>query len=200
MKIHTVKAEKKSGALKKEDQLAWKIAGLAAKTKDSDLDADVAGMVKNRIIDNAAIALAAVNEHAVAVARDKALVSRGTGKATIYGLPQKETFGPREAAFANAVAVRFRDQDDTYLAAEYSHPDDNISPLLAVAQQMDIPGKDLIRGIGVAYEVHVALAGTGEGTGICLHKHKVDHMTHIAAATAAGIGAMLRLPVEQIYQ
>jgi 2-methylcitrate dehydratase len=199
MKTHIVKAEKRSGDLKKEDQLAWKIADLAAKTKDADLDADVVDMIKNRIIDNAAIALAAANEHAVVVARDKALASRGTGKATIYGLASDETFGPKEAAFVNAVAVRFRDQDDTYLAAEYSHPDDNISPILAVAQQLDIPGKDVIRGIGVAYEVHVALVGTGSGTGICLHKHKVDHMTHIAAATAAGIGSMLRLPVEQIY-
>lgn len=199
MKIHTVKAEKRSGDLKKEDQLAWKLAQLAHSTQDSDLDADVVDMVKNRIIDNAAIALAAINEHAVVVARDKALATRGVGKATLYGLAAGETVGPREAAFVNAVAVRFRDQDDTYLAAEYSHPDDNISPVLAVAQQLDISGRDLVRGIAVAYEIHVALVGTGEGTGICLHKHKVDHMTHIAAATAAGIGAMLKLPVEQIY-
>ena len=59
--------------------------------------------------------------------------------------------------------------------------------------------RDVIRGIAVAYEVHVALVGTGNGTGICLHKHKVDHMTHIAAASAAGIGAMLKMPVEQVY-
>lgn len=199
MQIHIVKAEKKSGSLKKEDQLAWKIADLAAKTKDSDLPAETVDMVKNRIIDNAAIALAAANEHAVVVARDRALASKGTGLATIYGLKKDETFGPREAAFVNAVAVRFRDQDDTYLAAEYSHPDDNISPILAVAQQLGIGGQDMIRGIAVAYEVHVALVGTGDGTGICLHKHKVDHMTHIAAASAAGIGSMLNMPVEQIY-
>lgn len=199
MKIHTVKFHPEKALLKKQDQLAWKIAALAAATKDEDLDADVVDMVKNRIIDNAAIAIAAVNEHAVTVARDKAMASEGIGRATIYGLPKTRLFGPREAAFVNAVAVRFRDQDDTYLAAEYSHPDDNISPILAVAQQLGIGGKDLIRGIAVAYEVHVALVGTGNGTGICLHKHKVDHMTHIAAASAAGLGAMLRLPVEQIY-
>lgn len=199
MKKHTVKFHPEKALLKKQDQLAWKLAELAVNTKDADLDADVVDMVKNRIIDNAAIALAAVNEHAVVVARQKALASRGTGKATVYGLSPTETFGPREAAFANAVAVRFRDQDDTYLAAEYSHPDDNISPILAVAQQLGIGGKDVIRGIAVAYEVHVALVGTGDGTGICLHKHKVDHMTHIAAASAAGIGAMLKLPVEQVY-
>ncbi len=199
MKIHTVQAEKKSGDLKKEDQLAYKIAKLAFDTKDSDLPDDTIDMVKNRIIDNAAIAIAALNERAVTVARDKALATRGTGKATIYGLGKGAYFAPREAAFANAVAVRFRDQDDTYLAAEYSHPDDNISPILAVAQHLDIPGRDVLRGIAVAYEIHVALVGTGEGTGICLHKHKVDHMTHIAAATAAGIGSMLRLPLDQVY-
>ena len=199
MKTHIVKAERKSGSLKKEDQLAWKLAELAVNTKDSDLDPDVVDMVKNRIIDNAAIAVAALNEVPVAVARDKAYAARGMGKATIYGAPKGETFGPREAAFINAVAVRFRDQDDTYLAAEYSHPDDNISPILAVAQQLDIPGKDVLRGIAVAYEIHVALVGTGGGTGICLHKHKVDHMTHIAAASAAGIGAMLKLPIDQVY-
>ena len=199
MKIHTVRFHPEKDMLKKQDQLAWKLAELAVNTKDADLDHDVVDMVKNRIIDNAAIALAAVNEHAVVVARDKALTTRGSGLATIYGLPPCDTFGVREAAFVNAVAVRFRDQDDTYLAAEYSHPDDNISPLLAIAQQLGIGGKDLIRGIAVAYEVHVALVGTGNGTGICLHKHKVDHMTHIAAATAAGAGAMLRLPVEQVY-
>jgi len=199
MKIHTVKFHPEKSLLKKEDQLAWKIAKLAADTKDEDLDADVVDMVKNRIIDNAAISIAAVNEHAVVVARDKALATAGAGKATVYGLPKTQTFSPREAAFANAVAVRFRDQDDTYLAAEYSHPDDNISAIIAVAQQLGIGGKDVIRGIAVAYEIHVALVGTGNGTGICLHKHKVDHMTHIAAASAAGMGAMLRLPLLQIY-
>jgi 2-methylcitrate dehydratase len=199
MRIHTVKAESKSGALPKESQLAYKLATLAAQTSDADLDADVVDMVKNRIIDNAAIAIAALNEHPVVVARDKALSSKGVGRATIYGVGADESFGVREAAFMNAVAVRFRDQDDTYLAAEYSHPDDNISPILAVAQQMGVSGQDIIRGIAVAYEVHVALVGTGDGTGICLHKHKVDHMTHIAAASAAGMGAMLKMPIDQIY-
>ncbi|MDD9899688.1 MAG: MmgE/PrpD family protein [Alphaproteobacteria bacterium] len=199
MKTHTVRFHPEKDLLKKEDQLAWKLAVLARETRDADLDDDVVDMVKNRIIDNAAISVAALNEHAVTVARDKALASEGQGRATIYGIGPGRTFGPREAAFVNAVAVRFRDQDDTYLAAEYSHPDDNISPILAVAQQLGIGGRDVIRGIAVAYEVHVALVGTGEGTGICLHKHKVDHMTHIAAATAAGIGAMLQMPLEQIY-
>ena len=41
------------------------------------------------------------------------------------------------AAWANAVAVRELDYHDTFLAADYSHPGDNIAPLVAVAQQLD---------------------------------------------------------------
>lgn len=199
MKIHTVKAEKKSGDLKKQDQLAWKLAEIAVKAKDVPLDPESVEMVKCRFIDNAAISIGAINQQAVMVARDKAMSSEGTGKATIYGLDPARTFDPSRAAFANAVAVRFLDQDDTYLAAEYSHPDDNISPILAAAQNLGIGGDELLRGVIVAYEIHVALVGTGNGTGICLHKHKVDHMTHIAAATAAGIGSMLGLSLDETY-
>ena len=202
MITHTVQVENTSGDLQPEEQLAWKIAHLAsesAKPHSQTLESDVKDMVRNRIIDNAAIAIAAINEAPVVVARTKALHSEGSGGATVYGLATNRRFSPEKAAFANAVAVRYLDQDDTYLAAEYSHPDDNISPLLAVAQHMNVTGLDLIRGIVIAYEIQVALVGTGNGTGISLHEYKVDHMTHIAAATASGLGSMLKLPTEQIY-
>lgn len=195
--VHSVRAENQSGDLARHDQLAWKLAELATQAKSQPLDAASVEMAKNRIIDNAAIALGAANERAVAVARGEGRLVAGAGKATIWGL--KGGFHPLAAAFANAVAVRFLDNDDTYLAAEYSHPDDNISPVIAAAQQAGVSGEDLLRGIIVAYEVHVALVGTGNGTGICLHKHKVDHMTHIAAGTAAGISSMLGLSTEQAY-
>lgn len=195
--IHSVKSENQSGDLAIHEQLAWKLAELANRAKLQQLDGEAVEMAKNRIIDNAAIALGAANERAVVVARGEGRLSAGAGKATIWGL--NEGFHPLAAGFANAVAVRFLDNDDTYLAAEYSHPDDNISPVIAVAQHVGVSGEDLLRGIIVAYEVHVALVGTGNGTGICLHKHKVDHMTHIAAGTAAGISSMLGLSTEQTY-
>ena len=200
MLIHTVKSEKKSGDLVKFRQLAWKIAEVATKAEVVPLDPDVVEMVKCRLIDNAAIALGAINQDAVVTAREDAQYGDVSDQgATIYGLGPDEIHSFERAAFANAVAVRFLDQDDTYLAAEYSHPDDNISPILAVAQKMGIGGDRLIRGIAVAYEIQVALVGTGNGTGICLHEHKVDHMTHIAAGTAAGICSMLGLSQEQTY-
>ena len=159
--IHTVAVEKASGELAREQQLAWKLAELATRAKEAPQDDEAVAMAKNRIIDNAAIALGAANETAVRVARADALASQGTGSATIWGLTEK--FAPVPAAFANSVAVRFLDNDDCYLAAEYSHPDDNISPIIAVGQQLGVSGADILRGVVVAYEVHVALVGTGDG-------------------------------------
>ena len=110
-------------------------------------------------------------------------------------LIQKKKFDCEWAAWANGTAVRELDFHDTFLAADYSHPGDNIPPLLAVAQQNKKSGMDLLRGIITAYEVQVNLV-----KGICLHKHKVDHIAHLGPSVAAGIGAMLRLNTNIIYQ
>ena len=47
----------------------------------------------------------------------------------------------------------------------------------------------------VAYEVQTALV-----QGIPLQRHRIDHMAHLGPAVAAGLGAMLRLPVSVIYE
>ena len=91
--------------------------------------------------------------------------------------------------------MRELDYHDTFLAAEYSHPGDNIPPLVAVAQQLGVRGNDLIRGLATAYEIQIDLV-----KGICLHEHKIDHVAHLGPSVAAGLGTMLRLDVDTIYQ
>ena len=102
---------------------------------------------------------------------------------------------PEWAAWANSVAVRELDFHDTFLAAEYSHPGDNIPPLLAVAQHVGCSGQDLVRAIATAYEVQVDLS-----RGISLHAHKIDHVAHLGPSVAAGLGTLLHLPTEVVYQ
>ena len=63
-----------------------------------------------------------------------------------------------------------------------------------MAQQLDVRGSDLIRGIATAYEVQMDLV-----RGICLHEHKIDHVAHLGPSVAAGLGTMLRLDPETIY-
>ena len=84
---------------------------------------------------------------------------------------------------------------DTFLAADFGHPGDNIPPILAVAQSAGKSGQDLIRGIAAAYEIQIDLMRS-----ICLHEHHIDHIAHLCPAQAAGIGALLDLPAEIIYQ
>ncbi len=193
MQKHIVRVYPSKERLPREEQLAWKLARVG--TDEAPIDEEAAEMVINRIIDNAAVAVAALNRPPVANARTQALAHPNPGGATLFGLPSTQRFSCEWAAWANGVAVRELDFHDTFLAADYSHPADNIPPILAVAQQTGRSGADVLRGILAAYEVHISLVKA-----ICLHKHKKDHIAHLAPAATVGIGAMLGLPTEIIYQ
>lgn len=193
MKNHTLRVYPSKENLPREEQLAWKFAELA--TDPVDVDKDVEDMIINRIIDNASVAIAAINRGPVASARSQALAHPRKGGAQVFGLPSDQTFSPEWAAWANGTAVRELDMHDTFLAADYSHPGDNIPPILAVGQTLNKSGVDLLKGLATGYEIHVNLV-----KGICLHKHKKDHIAHLCPAQAAGIGTLLGLPTERIYQ
>jgi 2-methylcitrate dehydratase len=193
MITHEVRVHPSKSALKREDQLAWKIAAVAAdKVK---VQRDVTDMIVNRIIDNAAVAIASVNRAAPTSARGMALGHPRKGGATVFGVPPRQRVSPEWAAWANGTAVRELDMHDTFLAADYSHPGDNIPPILAVAQTAGRTGADLIRGIATGYEIQIDLVRA-----ICLHEHKIDHIAHLCPAQAAGIGTLLGLKPEVIYQ
>ena len=155
MKNIIVKTYPSSSLLKKEDQLAWKIAEIAS--DNAKLDKPAIEMVINRIIDNASVAIASLNRKSVISSREMALKHPKKNGATLFGVNSKKKFDCEWAAWANGTAVRELDFHDTFLAADYSHPGDNIPSLLAVAQQKKKSGMDLLRGIITAYEVQVNL-------------------------------------------
>ena len=188
-----VKVHPSSANLKKEDQLAWKIAEIAS--DKSRAGGEAIEMVINRIIDNASVAVASFNRRPVVSAREMALAHPRKNGSTLFGLNPRIKVHCEWAAWANGTAVRELDYHDTFLAADYSHPGDNIPPLLAVAQQKNCNGIDLIRSILTAYEVQVNLV-----KGICLHEHKIDHIAHLGISVAAGLGTLLKLDTEIIYQ
>jgi 2-methylcitrate dehydratase len=194
VKLHPVRVYASDEPLPREDQLAWKIAEVAAEKIDAT-DA-VADMVINRIIDNASVATASLRRGPIISSRSQAAahpVSRGGRGSTVFGTT--ELTSPEWAAWANGVAVRELDYHDTFLAAEYSHPGDNIPPILAVAQHTGKSGADLLRGIVTGYEIQIDLAKA-----ISLHQYKIDHVAHLGPSAAAGIGTLLGLPTETIFQ
>jgi len=188
-----VKVYPSASKLKKKQQLAWKIAEIAS--DKAKLNEDAIDMVINRIIDNASVAIASFNRKPVISAREMALAHPRKNGSTVFGINSKKKFDCEWAAWANGTAVRELDFHDTFLAADYSHPGDNIPPILAVAQQKKMSGKDLIRGILTGYEVQVNLV-----KGICLHEHKIDHIAHLGPSVAAGLGSLLKLNTDTIYQ
>lgn len=190
MRIHHVRTRRSADDFPRTEHLAHKIARVAA--DPVPVPADTEAMVLNRIIDNAAVSAAAVLRRPVTVARTQALAHPRRPGAAVFGVDGG--YSAEWAAWANGVTVRELDFHDTFLAADYSHPADNIPALVAVAQQLGLGGADLIRGIATAYEIHIALV-----RGICLHEHKIDHVAHLGPAAAAGLGTLLRLDPDTIY-
>ncbi|WP_295034133.1 MmgE/PrpD family protein [uncultured Microbacterium sp.] len=193
---HHLRVHRSDEQLAREGQLAWRIAEIAA--DPVEVDADVVDMIINRVIDNASVAAASLTRAPVSAARQQALdhpVSVNGSGSTVFGCALERRTSPEWAAWANGVAVRELDYHDTFLAAEYSHPGDNIPPILAVAQHVGADGRALVRGIATGYEIQVDLVKA-----ISLHAHKIDHVAHLGPSAAAGIGTLLGLPVETIYQ
>ena len=157
---HKVKVYPSKIKLSKKNQLAWKIAEIGS--DNAKLNKDSIEMVINRIIDNASVAIASLNRKPVISAREMAKSHLRKDGSTIFGIDSKKKFDCEWAAWSNGTAVRELDFHDTFLAADYSHPGDNIPPLISVAQQNKKNGLDLLRGIITAYEVQVNLV-----KGIC---------------------------------
>ncbi|MFG1780868.1 2-methylcitrate dehydratase PrpD [Rhodococcus oryzae] len=191
MKTHLVRTHRSAEEFPKPEHLAWKIAEVATDTVE--VPAATSEMIVNRIIDNAAVAAASLVRRPVANARAQAQAHPYGPGSTVFGTGG--TFSPEWAAWANGVAVRELDFHDTFLAAEYSHPGDNIPPILAVAQHAGRSGADLVRGLATGYEIQVDLVRA-----ICLHEHKIDHVAHLGPSVAAGIGTLLGLDTETVYQ
>ncbi|WP_448721244.1 MmgE/PrpD family protein [Microbacterium natoriense] len=193
---HHVRVHRSDENLERSDQLAWKIAEVAVDRVE--VEPAVVDMIINRIIDNASVAAASLTRAPIIAARAQAFshpVSSGGHGANLFGAALERRTSPEWAAWANGVAVRELDYHDTFLAAEYSHPGDNIPPILAVAQHAGKDGRALVRGIATGYEIQMDLVRA-----ICLHKHKIDHVAHLGPSAAAGIGTLLGLDAETIYQ
>lgn len=124
MHVHSVRTRRSAEEFPRDQHLAWKIAEIAS--DPVAVPADTAAMVINRVIDNAAVSAASVIRRPVTVARRQAQAHPAAPGAHVFGIGGG--YSAEWAAWANGVAVRELDFHDTFLAADYSHPGDNIPP------------------------------------------------------------------------
>ena len=129
---YQVRPQKPGERLAREDQLAWKIAEIAA--DQAPLDPDAADMAAMRIIDDWAVAIAALDRPSVISAQAAALAYRRDDGAGLIGLGRHARVDPFWGGYANATTIRELDFNDSFFAIDSSHPGDVIGPIAAVAE------------------------------------------------------------------
>ena len=75
--------------IEKKKQLAWLLASMAAQPWDSNQS--INEMVGNRLIDNAGVAIAAINRDPVCVARSQAMFHKNKNGSTLFGFKHAKT-------------------------------------------------------------------------------------------------------------
>jgi 2-methylcitrate dehydratase len=105
---------------------------------------------------------------------------------------------PVQAAFNIGAAIRWLDFNDTWLAAEWGHPSDNLGGILATADWLSRNGtplsmRDVLTAMIKAHEIQgvIALENSFNRVGL-------DHVVLVKVATTAVVAQMLGLSREAI--
>jgi 2-methylcitrate dehydratase len=105
---------------------------------------------------------------------------------------------PINAAFNIGAMIRWLDFNDTWLAAEWGHPSDNLGGILAVADYLSRSGKavsvrDVLTGMIKAHEIQGVLALENS-----FNRVGLDHVLLVRVASTAVVTALLGGSREQI--
>src|SRR5258706_14104832 len=100
---------------------------------------------------------------------------------------------PVQAAFNIGAAIRWLDFNDTWLAAEWGHPSDNVGGILAVADWLSRNGtpllmRDVLTAMIKAHEIQGVLALENS-----FNRVGLDHVVLVKVATTAVVAQMLGL-------
>ena len=121
-----------------------------------ELGPDVVHQVKRTMVDTVGCAIGGYDSLPAEIARGIAKDVRGGLPSRLLGSALTTT--PDLAAFANGVAVRYLDCNDSYFSPGGGHPSDMISAVLALANPLESDGPAVITAIALAYEVFCRLS------------------------------------------
>ena len=110
---------------------------------------------------------------------------------------------PIQAAFNIGAMIRWLDFNDTWLAAEWGHPSDNLGGILAVADWLSrraiaagkkpLVMKDVLEGMIKAHEIQGCLALENS-----FNRVGLDHVVLVKVASTAVVGKLLGLTRDEI--
>ena len=167
------------------------LAAFATGLRYDALPANTVRAAKRHLVDSIACLLGGYGSEPAAIARRLALAASGTPPARLLGSGAATSM--EMAAFANTVALRYLDYNDTYVSVGSGHPSDMTAACLAVADAVDVDGKRTLLAIVAAYEVFAALADQ-----VPLRARGWDQGVFVVLGVAAGAGLLLGLSTEQM--
>jgi 2-methylcitrate dehydratase len=110
---------------------------------------------------------------------------------------------PVQAAFDIGTMIRWLDFNDTWLAAEWGHPSDNLGGILATADWLSrtrmsrgeapLKGSDLLEAMVKAHEIQGVLALENS-----FNKVGLDHVLLVKIASTAVVGKMIGLTYDEL--
>src|SRR5246127_1742475 len=162
------------------------LAEFVVRADRSDLSGHVLPTLKRNVLDSIACALGALDGELIPEIRAHAEQFSSRPTATFIGGGRASV---DQAAFFNAVLVRYPDLLDTFLTpGGLCHPADNFGAILAMAEHVDASGADFLLALAVAYEVQCRFSAQ-----VPLMARGLNHALQLAMSVAAGAAKLLRL-------
>ena len=121
-----------------------------------ELGPEVVEQVKRTLVDTMGCAMGGYDSEPAEIARSLSGQVQSSIPSRLIGSNEFTT--PDLAAFANGVAVRYLDCNDSYFSPGGGHPSDMIPAVLAMAGPFGSDGRSVIAAIALAYEVFCRLS------------------------------------------
>nr|WP_231117833.1 MmgE/PrpD family protein [Mycobacterium colombiense] len=168
------------------DELAEFVVG----ARQADLTGQSRALMKRNVLDSLACAVGSLDGELIPTIRDHTAQFGGAPTATLVGGGRASV---DQAAFFNAVLVRYPDLLDTYLTVGgLCHPADNLGAVLAVADHIGASGADFLLALAVAYEIQCRFSAQ-----VPVMARGLNHALQLSMSVAAGSAKLLGLSAEQ---
>lgn len=166
------------------------LAAFVVDAQPSDLAGRARALLIRNVLDSVACAVGSLDGELIAAIREHTAQFGGVPTATLVGGGRASV---DQAAFFNAVLVRYPDLLDTYLTVGgLCHPADNFGAVLAVAEHTGASGADFMLALAVAYEVQCRFSAQ-----VPVMARGLNHALQLAMSAAAGSAKLLGLSAEQ---
>lgn len=162
------------------------VADFVVEATLSDITAGALLTLKRNVLDSVACAVGALDGELIAPIRAQTEEFSGRPTATLVGGGRASV---DQAAFFNAVLVRYPDLLDTFLTpGGLCHPSDNFGAILAMAEYVGAGGADFLLALAVAYEIQCRFSAQ-----VPVMALGMNHALQLAMSVAAGSAKLLDL-------